>query len=293
MQDENRPPDPRRTRPPVARRGSAGAVGAGNEQFRCGVLFLSGDADNQHLAPVTRPNRIEISLIKGCRSCPRHSGRQHPPFRHRTARQQCAACGGRAAWGNPRWSSPSTQPLPPRPVWLPRSSSSRSIAEDINSCRADGDPATRPGAFSLLFCDDLSFRSRRHRLQVAQGGRSMAASEGRPDNVLLYATSNRRHLLPRDMIENERSTAINPSEAGGGKKSRCPIALGSGSGFTNVPRTNIWKWSRAMPPISASTRISKHSGPRRWSGRQRAARGRDAWPGSFIQDLAGRLGKAI
>ncbi len=64
----------------------------------------------------------------------------------------------------------------------------------------------------VLFCDDLSFS------QDDQHYKSLKALldgglEGRPENVILYATSNRRHLMPRDMIENERSTAINPSEA--------------------------------------------------------------------------------
>ena len=64
----------------------------------------------------------------------------------------------------------------------------------------------------ILFCDDVSFSSGEEDYKslkaVLEGG-----VEGRPHNVLFYATSNRRHLMPRDMIENERSTAINPSEA--------------------------------------------------------------------------------
>ena len=64
----------------------------------------------------------------------------------------------------------------------------------------------------LLFCDDLSFSHDDQHYKslkaVLDGG-----IEGRPENVLFYATSNRRHLMPRDMIENERSTAINPGEA--------------------------------------------------------------------------------
>ena len=64
----------------------------------------------------------------------------------------------------------------------------------------------------LLFCDDLSFSHDDQHYKslkaVLDGG-----IEGRPDNVVFYATSNRRHLMPRDMIENERSSAINPSEA--------------------------------------------------------------------------------
>ena len=64
----------------------------------------------------------------------------------------------------------------------------------------------------ILFCDDLSFdnddTSYKSLKAALDGG-----IEGRPDNIIFYATSNRRHLLPRDMIENERSTAINPAEA--------------------------------------------------------------------------------
>jgi predicted AAA+ superfamily ATPase len=64
----------------------------------------------------------------------------------------------------------------------------------------------------LLFCDDLSFdkddTSYKSLKAVLEGG-----IEGRPDNVLFYATSNRRHLMPRDMVDNERATAINPGEA--------------------------------------------------------------------------------
>jgi predicted AAA+ superfamily ATPase len=64
----------------------------------------------------------------------------------------------------------------------------------------------------ILFCDDLSFShddSHYKSLKAVLDG----GIEGRPDNVVLYATSNRRHLMPRDMIENERSTAISPAEA--------------------------------------------------------------------------------
>jgi predicted AAA+ superfamily ATPase len=64
----------------------------------------------------------------------------------------------------------------------------------------------------IIFCDDLSFdkdeTSYKSLKTILDGG-----LEGRPDNVLFYATSNRRHLMPRDMIENERSTAISPGEA--------------------------------------------------------------------------------
>ena len=64
----------------------------------------------------------------------------------------------------------------------------------------------------IIFCDDLSFdaddTTYKSLKAVLEGG-----IEGRPDNVIFYATSNRRHLMPREMMENERSTAINPGEA--------------------------------------------------------------------------------
>ena len=69
-----------------------------------------------------------------------------------------------------------------------------------------------PAERFVLFCDDLSFSHDDQHYKalkaVLDGG-----IEGRPENVLFYATSNRRHLMPRDMIDNERSSAINPSEA--------------------------------------------------------------------------------
>jgi predicted AAA+ superfamily ATPase len=92
----------------------------------------------------------------------------------------------------------------------------------------------------IVFCDDLSFdgndASYKSLKAVLEGG-----IEGRPDNVILYATSNRRHLLAREMIENERSTAINPGEAVE-EKSRCRTASACGSASTAAARTNISRW---------------------------------------------------
>ncbi|MBO22020.1 MAG: AAA family ATPase, partial [Rhodospirillaceae bacterium] len=83
--------------------------------------------------------------------------------------------------------------------------------EDIQSLPALLAVLRGSGRQVILFCDDLSFdntdSSYKSLKAVLEGG-----IEGRPENVVFYATSNRRHLLPRDMMENERSTAINPSE---------------------------------------------------------------------------------
>ncbi|MCY4446211.1 MAG: ATP-binding protein [Rhodobacteraceae bacterium] len=64
----------------------------------------------------------------------------------------------------------------------------------------------------IVFCDDLSFAKEEHNYKTLKAALD-GGVEGRPKNVIFYVTSNRRHLMPRDMIENERSTAINPSEA--------------------------------------------------------------------------------
>ena len=88
--------------------------------------------------------------------------------------------------------------------------------EDIGTLGALLDILKTSNHRFLLFTDDLSFDhddAAYKSLKAALDG----GVEGRPDNVLLYATSNRRHLMPRDMIENERSTAVNPSEGRGGK----------------------------------------------------------------------------
>ena len=91
----------------------------------------------------------------------------------------------------------------------------------------------------MLYCDDLSFSHDDQHYKslkaVLDGG-----IEGRPENVILYATSNRRHLMPRDMIENERGSAINPSEAVEEKVS-CPTGLGCGWAFMPAIRISIWR----------------------------------------------------
>jgi hypothetical protein len=130
----------------------------------------------------------------------------------------------------------------------------------------------------LVFCDDLSFEaadtSYKSLKAVLEGG-----IEGRPENVVFYATSNRRHLMARDMMENERSTAINPGEAVEERRCRSrPFwALAA---FTAAARTNIWIWSRAMSPITTSRCSPTCSGARRWNGPPRVAPARGGWRGS-------------
>jgi predicted AAA+ superfamily ATPase len=139
----------------------------------------------------------------------------------------------------------------------------------------------------LILCDDLSFEREdadyKALKSVLDGG-----IEGRPDNVLFYATSNRRHLMPRDMIENERSTAINPNEAIEEKVSLSD-RFGIWLGFHNCDQDTFFAmidgYAAAMKlPITTE---DLHAQAVEWSMTRGGRSGRVAW--QFIQDVAGRL----
>src|SRR5438132_13967949 len=138
----------------------------------------------------------------------------------------------------------------------------------------------------LLFCDDLSFdqndTSYKSLKAVLEGG-----IEGRPANVVLYATSNRRHLMAREMIENERSTAINPAEAVDEKVSLSD-RFGLWLGFHNVDQETYHAIVRGYAAhfgldLPADQLMAAAN---EWSITRGARSGRVAW--QFIQDLAGR-----
>jgi predicted AAA+ superfamily ATPase len=140
----------------------------------------------------------------------------------------------------------------------------------------------------LILCDDLSFEREdadyKALKSVLDGG-----IEGRPANVLFYATSNRRHLMPRDMIENERSTAINPSESTEEKVSLSD-RFGLWIGFHNCDQDAFFAMidGYADAFALAISREELHKQAVEWSVTRGARSGRVAW--QFIQDLAGRLG---
>jgi len=143
----------------------------------------------------------------------------------------------------------------------------------------------------LLFCDDLSFdaedTSYKSLKALLDGG-----IEGRPDNVILYATSNRRHLLSRDMIENERSTAIHPGEAVEEKVSLSD-RFGLWLGFHNVDQETFFaivKGYAARFKLDVPDEQLKREA-NEWSITRGARSGRVAW--QYIHDLAGRLGKRL
>lgn len=163
--------------------------------------------------------------------------------------------------------------------------------EDIDSLPAlMGIIKNTPYLF-ILFCDDLSFdhddTSYKSLKAALEGG-----VEGRPDNVIFYATSNRRHLLPRDMIENERSTAINPSEAVEEKVSLSD-RFGLWLGFHKCSQDDYLAMidGYAAHFDLAMEKDQLHAQALEWSTTRGARSGRVAW--QFIQDLAGRLGKKL
>lgn len=143
----------------------------------------------------------------------------------------------------------------------------------------------------LLFCDDLSFdhddTSYKSLKAVLEGG-----VEGRPENVIFYATSNRRHLLPRDMIENERSTAINPGEAVEEKVSLSD-RFGLWLGFHNCDQQTYFDmirgYARRFKLDVPEEELLREANE--WAVTRGARSGRVAW--QFVQDLAGRLGKRL
>ncbi|HUT50943.1 MAG TPA: ATP-binding protein [Alphaproteobacteria bacterium] len=138
----------------------------------------------------------------------------------------------------------------------------------------------------ILFCDDLSFdgqdASYKSLKAVLEGG-----IEGRPKNVAFYATSNRRHLMPREMIENERSTAINPAESVEEKVSlsdRFGLWLGFHACDQDTYFAIVEGYARYFGIEIDSAALQAQANE--WSIERGARSGRVAW--QFIQDLAGR-----
>ena len=143
----------------------------------------------------------------------------------------------------------------------------------------------------LLFCDDLSFSHDDQHYKslkaVLDGG-----IEGRPENVVFYATSNRRHLMPRDMIENERSSAINPSEAVEEKVSlsdRFGLWLGFHPCSQDEYLAMIDGYCTAHGVTIDADRLRAEA--IEWQATRGARSGRVAW--QFFVDLAGREGVAL
>ena len=147
------------------------------------------------------------------------------------------------------------------------------------------------GRQSLLFCDDLSFESEDTTYKSLKAALEGGIS-GRPDNVLFYATSNRRHLMPRDMIDNERSTAIHPGEAVEESVSLSD-RFGLWLGFHPCDQATFFAMVEGYADHFglAIDRETLRAEAIEWSMTRGARSGRVAW--QFVQDLAGRLGVGL
>jgi predicted AAA+ superfamily ATPase len=143
----------------------------------------------------------------------------------------------------------------------------------------------------IVFCDDLSFdrdeANYKSLKTILDGG-----LEGRPDNVLFYATSNRRHLMPRDMIDNERATAINPGEAIEEKVSLSD-RFGLWLGFHNCDQPTYLAMVKSYVDHYGLEidEARLHARAIEWAQTRGARSGRVAV--QFVRDLAGELGKAV
>ena len=237
-----------------------------------------------HLQPVKRPNRVALSLIRGVDHVRDILHENTLRFAEGFPANNVLLWGARG---------------------MGKSSLIKAVHADILAQTAISlklvevhreDIATLPSLLDLmkdtphriiLFCDDLSFDhddTAYKSLKAALDG----GIEGRPDNVLFYATSNRRHLLPRHMMENEQSTAINPSEAVEEKVSlsdRFGLWLGFHKCSQDDYLTMIDGYAAHFGlPLS---REDLHREALEWATTRGGRSGRVAW--QYIQDVAGRL----
>ncbi|KAA5602090.1 ATP-binding protein [Blastochloris sulfoviridis] len=247
-------------------------------------------AAGQRLQPVAKVNRVAIALLKGI-------DRVRDILLDNTARFAAGLPANNALlWGA---------------RGMGKSSLVKAVHAEVVAARTGGQPLklieihredieTLPDLMArlrpapcrfIVFCDDLSFdggdTSYKSLKAALEGG-----LEGRPDNVLFYATSNRRHLIPRDMVDNERATAINPGEAVEEKVSLSD-RFGLWLGFHNCSQDDYLGMVAAyaayigLPvPGEVLTREALE-----WAATRGSRSGRVAW--QFIQDAAGRAGVAM
>ncbi|NJR14210.1 MAG: ATP-binding protein [Phyllobacteriaceae bacterium] len=257
---------------------------AAQNDFSAAECFI-WSPHNAHLEPVARANRVALGVLRGI-------DHVRDILHDNTAR----FAAGKAANNALLWGARG----------MGKSSLVKAIHAEVNRTQGTGtlklveihreDIDSMPQLLRIvrgspcrfiLFCDDLSFdtddTSYKSLKAALEGG-----IEGRPDNVILYATSNRRHLMPRDMIDNERSTAINPSEAVEEKVSlsdRFGLWLGFHKCSQDEYLDMIDAYAEHMQlPIA---RDALHHDALEWATTRGSRSGRVAW--QFMQDVAGRL----
>jgi predicted AAA+ superfamily ATPase len=272
----------------------AAGLSAASPKVSNAEVLASADAfvwhPNGGLAPVPRVNRVELGLLKGI-------DRLRDILIENTERFANGYPANNALlWGARGMGKSSLVKAAHAAINVNRKPEDRLKLIEIHREDIETLPAlmtllrTSPFHF-IVFCDDLSFdgndASYKSLKAVLEGG-----IEGRPDNVILYATSNRRHLLPRDMMENERSTAINPGEAVEEKVSLSD-RFGLWLGFHRCSQDEYLAMVKGYCG-HFGIRLDEAELEREaleWSTTRGSRSGRVAW--QFTQEIAGRLGVKI
>jgi uncharacterized protein len=303
---------PRRKRPKTAPKGAAAkraqisATHAGDENLLQRIAaalerlaptpeeqldFAAADAfvwyaEGRTLAPVRRINRVEMSLLKGIE-------RVRDLLLENTERFARGLPANNALlWGARGMGKSSLVKAAHATVSAAHPAAGLKLVEihreDIESLPELMGRLRPARQRFIVFCDDLSFEaedtSYKALKTMLEGG-----IEGRPENVIFYATSNRRHLMARDMVDNERATAINPGEAVEEK-----VSLSDRFGlWLGFHRCSQDEYLAMIDAYVARYRIRIDDAELRrealeWATTRGARSGRVAW--QYVQDLAGRLG---
>ena len=241
-------------------------------------------AETGRLEPVTQVNRVELALLKGIQP-------QQDQLLANTQRFAAGLPANNALlWGARGMGKSSLVKAVHAAVnaQMPRALTLIELhREDIPSLSSLLAIIRGGTQRCILFCDDLSFdaedTSYKSLKAVLEGG-----VEGRPDNVIFYATSNRRHLMPREMIDNERATAINPGEAVEEKVSLSD-RFGLWLGFHPCDQSTYLAMVEAYAVHFNLTlpEAERRAEALEWAATRGGRSGRVAW--QYIQDLAGRL----
>ncbi|MGE3870289.1 MAG: ATP-binding protein [Pseudorhodoplanes sp.] len=260
---------------------------AGSASFKAADAFV-WHAEGARLVPVPRVNRVEMALLKGI-------DRMRDTLMENSERFARGLPANNALLWGARGMGKSSLVKAVHAAVNAGLGSGRGTLKLIEIHREDIESLPvlmallRPAPYRfIVFCDDLSFdgddTSYKSLKAVLEGG-----IEGRPDNVILYATSNRRHLLPRDMMENERSTAINPGEAVEEKVSLSD-RFGLWLGFHKCSQDEFLAMvdgyvKHFRIPVAQD---ELHRDALEWATTRGSRSGRVAW--QYVQDLAGRRG---
>jgi predicted AAA+ superfamily ATPase len=242
--------------------------------------------EGQKLAPVRRVNRVDMSLLKGIE-------RVRDLLVENTERFARGLPANNALlWGARGMGKSSLVKAAHAAIGVAHPAAGLKLIEihreDIESLPELMGLLRNARQRFIVFCDDLSFdvddTSYKSLKTMLEGG-----IEGRPENVIFYATSNRRHLLARDMMENERATAINPGEAVEEK-----VSLSDRFGlWLGFHRCSQDEYLAMVDGYVAHYRVPFAGAELRrealeWATTRGARSGRVAW--QYVQDLAGRLG---